>query len=41
MARGGGSGAVTSLREVLADYLRMRRALGYKLEAPGRQLHQS
>ena len=31
---------MNSLREVLADYLRMRRALGYKLEAPGRQLHQ-
>jgi hypothetical protein len=31
---------VSSLREVLEDYLRMRRALGYKLEAPSRQLHQ-
>ena len=31
---------MSSLREVLEDYLWMRRALGYKLEAPGRQLHQ-
>jgi integrase/recombinase XerD len=31
---------VSSLREVLEDYLRMRRALGYKLEAPARQLRQ-
>ena len=26
------------LRQVLEDYLRMRRALGYKLDGPDRQL---
>jgi hypothetical protein len=31
---------MNSLRQVLEDYLRMRRVLGYKLETPGRQLHQ-
>jgi integrase/recombinase XerD len=31
---------MSSLRQVLKDYLRMRRALGYKLERQGRQLHQ-
>lgn len=31
---------MSSLRAVLEDYLRMRRALGYKLERAGRQLHQ-
>jgi integrase len=31
---------VSSLRQALEDYLRMRRALGYKLERPGRQLGQ-
>jgi integrase/recombinase XerD len=31
---------VSSLRSAAEDYLRMRRALGYKLEAPGRQLEQ-
>jgi integrase/recombinase XerD len=29
---------VSSLRSAAEDYLRMRRALGYKLEGPGRQL---
>jgi len=31
---------VSSLRTAAEDYLRMRRALGYKLEGPGRQLEQ-
>jgi len=31
---------VSSLRNAAEDYLRMRRALGYKLEGPGRQLGQ-
>jgi integrase/recombinase XerD len=31
---------VSSLRSAAEDYLRMRRALGYKLERPGRQLEQ-
>jgi integrase/recombinase XerD len=31
---------VSSLRNAVEDYLRMRRALGYKLETPGRQLEQ-
>ena len=31
---------MSSLREVLGDYLRMRRALGYKLDGPDRLLDQ-